>query len=180
MKLLRKITIFTLIALLVSSFTGCGFILGDAEYYSAHWGSEKRGREKAEQLITYINNKDSAGIKSMFSPKNRRNNKDLNSKINELLAVFPDELSEYEISPLVGGQCETESWSVKTNEESVDIFIPKMGANTSDADKYIVIEYTHINHYHEDQVGVNLIRYCDWTDENNEKEIVIGSRWDSY
>ena len=121
MKLLRKITIFALIALLVSSFTGCGFILGDAEYYSAHWGSEKRGREKAEQLITYINNKDYAGIKSMFSPKNRRNNKDLNSKINELLAVFPDGLFEYEISPLVGGQCETESWSVKTNEESVDI-----------------------------------------------------------
>ena len=179
MKLLRKITIFTLIVLLLTSISGCGFILGDDEYYSAHFDSEKRGREKAEQLITYIKNKDAAGIKAMFSEKNRKENTDLDNKINELLAVFSDGFPEYEISPLVGGQCETESWSVKTNEETVDIFIPKMGANTSDADKYIAIWYTHINHYHEDQVGVNIIRYCDWTDKNNEKELVIGSRWES-
>ena len=71
MKLLRKITIFTLLILLLSSITGCGFILGDDEYYSVHFDSEKRGREKAEQLITYIKNKDVAGIKAMFSEKNR-------------------------------------------------------------------------------------------------------------
>ena len=179
MKLLRKITIFTLMVLLLSSITGCGFILGDDEYYSAHFDSEKRGREKAEQLINYIKNQDAAGIKAMFSEKNRKENNDLDSKINELLAAFSAGFPEYEISPLVGGSCETESWSVKTNEESVDIFIPKMGANTSDAEKYISICYTHINHYHEDQVGVNLIRYCDRSDKNNEKELVIGSNWKS-
>jgi hypothetical protein len=180
MKLLRKITIFALIVLMISSLTGCGAVLGDDEYYSVNFDSEKRGREKAEQLIGYINNKDAAGIKAMFSEKNKKENKELDSKINEFLAAFPDGLKEYEISPLVGGECSTESWSVNYNVESVTIHIPKIGANTSDADKLISIGYTHINHYHEDQVGVNLIRYCDWTDKNNEKEIVIGSRWDSY
>ena len=165
--------------LLLSSITGCGFILGDDEYYSAHFDSEKRGREKAEQLITYIKNKDAAGIKAMFSEKNRKENNDLDSKINELLVAFSSGFPKYEISPLVGGHGSTESWSVNFNVETVNICIPEIGQNSGDEDMLISIGYTHINHYHEDQVGVNLIRYCDRTDKNNEKELIIGSSWNS-
>ena len=179
MKHLRKITLFALFVLVVSSFTGCGAILGDDEYYSVNMDSEERGREKAEELISYINKKDAAGIKSMFSEKNIKENKDLDSKINELISAFPDGLTEYESSPFVGGHGSTESWSVNFNIETVNIYIPEIAPNTGDEDMLISIEYTHINHYHEDQVGVNLIRYCDRTGEN-EKELLIGCEWEEY
>ena len=180
MKYLKAFTIFILTALLALSLTSCGFIFGDDEYYAAHFTGQERATEIAEKFIKYVNNKDAAGIKSMFDERNRTENENLDEEINQLLEVMPDGITEYEISPFVGSHTSTESWSVHYNLETANIFIPKIGLNSGDEDKIISIEYTHVNHYHENQVGVNLIRYIDRTDKENEKKLEAGYMWKSY
>ena len=172
-----KLIKYLCITLLAFSFVSCGAVFGDDEYYDAKMNSEKRGHDISEELIGYINSKNAGGIKSMFSEKNKTENKDLDEKINQLFAIFPDGITDYEISDFVGGTASTESWSVNYNEETARIYLPELSKTNGNVEKMISIEYTHINHEKPDQVGVNLIRYADYSDENNEFELEIGCRW---
>ena len=141
---------FTFAALLALSLPSVGLTSCDSEYNDVKNNDEERGREKSMQLIHYINSGDAAGIKSMFSDRNRADadNEDLDQKISLLLSYFPNGVGEYEISPFVGGSAGFDSWSVEYNEETARIFMPRIGPNTSDAEKMLFIEYTHINHNH--------------------------------
>ena len=170
--------VFTFTALLALTLPGIGLTSCDSEYKDVMNNDQERSQEKSEQLIRCINRGDAAGIKSMFSERNRADaaNEDLDNKISLLISYFPNGVGEYEISPFVGGSGGFDAWSVEYNEETAHIFMPRMGANTSDADKMLAIEYTHINHSHPNQVGVNRIFY---TNNIDGTELEIGRRWDS-
>ena len=62
---------FTFSALLALSMSSVVMASCSSEYDEVMNDSEDRGREKSEQLIRYINNKDASGIKAMFSQRNR-------------------------------------------------------------------------------------------------------------
>ena len=170
MKLIKNFCIL----LFAFFFVSCGFIFGDDEYYDTKMNGQQRAEDVSEKLIGYINDKNAAGIKSMFSEKNRTGTTELDNEINQLLSVFPNTITEYEISPFVGSHTSTESWSVNYNIETASIYIPKQDKNTGLFEKTITIEYTHINHEKPEQVGVNLIRYVDYSDKENEFELEIG------
>lgn len=167
---------FTFSTLLALSMSSVVMASCSSEYDEVMNDSEDRGREKSEQLIRYINNKDASGIKAMFSQRNRSEGQNLDAKIEMLIDAFPSGITEYEISPYVGGSSGFDSGSVEFNEESARIFMPRMGLSSGDEDKLIIIEYTHINHNHPNQVGVNMIYYSNNQDGT---ELQIGSRWSS-
>ena len=174
MKHLRKITIFALIALMAVFFTGCQQLF--PEYFDVWNNSEKRGREKAEELISYINSKDVNGIKNMFSEKNRKE-AGLENEIVEFLGHFPNGIPKYEIESFVGGEGSFDHGDVNFNIETVRIYLPEKRASSGDSDGAIFVTYTHIEHKHEDEVGVNKIIYSDWTDKNNYKDYECGKTW---
>lgn len=167
---MRKIILIMLLALLSISLSSCGFIFGDDEYIEAHFKSSERAEEKCEKLIEYINNKDAAGIRDMFSEESK-NEAELDSQIKSFLNQFPNGMTEYEIGGCWGSTGAFDNWTVQLLEETAVIFIPKKGLSSGDEDQHISIRYTFANKSNPDRVGVNNII---WNNRLSGEEIIIG------
>lgn len=167
---MKKILYLVFIALSIMSLSGCGLIFGDDEYYQAYFKSSERAEEKCEQLIDYINTKDAAGIREMFSTESKKE-PSLNNQISDFLKQFPNGMSEYEIGGWNGSHGSYEHWRVELLEESAIIYIPKKGLSSGDEDQCIIINHTFANKDNPERVGVNKII---WINRLTEEEIIIG------
>ena len=168
---MKKILIILFAALLSISFSSCGFLFGDDEYMEAKLGSGERAKKHSEDLISYINSKDSNSIKRMFSKETLLKDEKIDKEIAELLDFFSDGLTEYEIGGCWGSNESYDSWRAELVEETALIFLPKKGLSTGDEDQSIYIYYTFVNKEKPSRVGVNEILLVN---RLTNEEIVIG------
>ena len=168
---MKKIILILLVALLSISLSSCGLLFGDDEYIAAQFGSSERAQKISEDLINYINSKDSNSIKRMFSKETLLKDEKIDEEISELLDFFSDGMTEYEIGGCWGSNESYDSWRAELVEETAVIFLPKKGLSTGDENQSIYIYYTFVNKEKPSRVGVNEILLVN---RLTNEEIVIG------